>query len=351
MAKLRIAVLFGGRSGEHEVSLISAQSVLQHLDRKKYDVLPVGITLDGSWKQAPLNADWTPAEVLRRGRELRLTPAPQAEWAADVVLPILHGTFGEDGTIQGLLELTGVAYAGAGVLGSAAAMDKDIMKRLFRAAGLPIVPHQMIHRRQLRNHPEAAARAARRGLRYPIFIKPANLGSSVGIRKVKRPGELLPALRLAARFDDKIVAEQGVDAREIECAVLGNDQPRASVLSEIVPHREFYDYEAKYLESGTQLICPARLPARIVRQVQKLAIAAFQAVDCAGLARVDFFLDRKSDAIYVNEINTMPGFTPISQFPRMWAASGLSYDRLLDRMIELARERARERGRSIYKKN
>jgi D-alanine-D-alanine ligase len=348
MPQLRVAVLFGGRSGEHEVSLISAQSVLEALDRKKYAVLPVGITLEGRWKQAPLNARWPAAEVLARGEELRLSPAPGAGLTADVVLPILHGSYGEDGTIQGLLELMDIPYVGAGVLGSAAAMDKDIMKRLFRAAGLPIVAHNVLHRSQLRRHPQAAARAARRGLRYPLFVKPANLGSSVGISKVKQVRELAEALQLAARYDEKIIVEQGVEAREIECAVLGNASPQASVLSEIIPHHEFYDYAAKYLETGTQLICPAQVNLRIQSQIQKLAVTAFQAVDCAGLARVDFFLERGNGAIYVNEINTMPGFTPISQFPRMWAASGLPYPRLLDRMIHLALERGRERRRTQF---
>ena len=265
---------------------------------------------------------------------------------------MLHGTFGEDGTIQGLLELAGIPYVGAGVLGSAAGMDKDVMKRLFAAAGLPIVKHVTVLRGQWEKEPKKARKEIESKLKYPVFVKPANLGSSVGISKVHDRRELGPAMDLAAGFDRKIVIEQGVGgkkkAREIECSVLGNDEPKASVAGEIVPVKEFYDYAAKYLDEGSELLIPAKLSKRLTKEVQEMAVAAFKAVDCAGLARVDFLLDPTTEKLYLNEINTMPGFTAISMYPKLWAASGLEYPKLIDRLIDLAMERHAEKSKNAY---
>jgi len=266
---------------------------------------------------------------------------------------VLHGTFGEDGTIQGLLELADIPYVGAGVLGSAAGMDKDIMKSLFRSAGLPIVKHVTVLRSEWETNSKKVERLIESKLKYPVFVKPANLGSSVGISKARQGKELGPAIKEAARFDRKIVIERGVGgrkqkAREIECSVLGNDQPKASVPGEIVPGKEFYDYTAKYLDEGSQLIIPAKLTNAETRKIQELAIKAFQAVDCSGLARVDFLMDPKNRKIYVNEINTMPGFTAISMYPKLWAASGLAYPDLIERLIEFGLERHREKKKNQY---
>jgi D-alanine-D-alanine ligase len=395
MKKLRVGVLFGGRSGEHEVSLLSAASVVNAIDKSKYEVVPVGITKDGRWLTAGdaerllqgkppdeskhLRAgdpDATPgAAVLARGEALVVPPEPvhratgsltpfQSDASTlrrasdrainvDVIFPVLHGTFGEDGTIQGLLELADIPYVGAGVLGSAAGMDKDVMKALFRAAGLPIVKHVTILRSDWDADPKKAEKAVDRQLKYPVFVKPANLGSSVGISKARTRKELGPAIYEAAKFDRKIVIEQGVGgakhkAREIECSVLGNDRPQASVPGEIVPVKEFYDYSAKYLDEGSALIIPAKLTKAETKKVQELAIRAFQAVDCAGLARVDFLMDPKTRKLYVNEINTMPGFTAISMYPKLWAASGVSYPDLIDRLIKLGIERHEDKKKNQY---
>ena len=271
----------------------------------------------------------------------------------DIIFPVLHGTFGEDGTIQGLLELADIPYVGAGVLGSAAGMDKDIMKALFRAAGLAIVKHVTILRGEWESQPKKAQKFVESKLKYPVFVKPANLGSSVGISKARDRKELGPAIDEAAKFDRKIVIEEGVGgkknkAREIECSVLGNDKPLASIPGEIVPSAEFYDYTAKYLDEGSQLIIPAKLSKAETKEVQELAIAGFRAVDCSGLARVDFLMDPKSRKIYLNEINTMPGFTSISMYPKLWAASGVSYPELIGRLIELGLERHAEKKRNQY---
>lgn len=393
--KLRIGVLFGGRSGEHEVSLLSAASVLNAIDRKKYDVVPIAISKEGRWltsgesqrllqgeQQAEnprhLRAgdpDRTPgAAVLARGDSVIVPPEPAAgrhslipfesshtpdrrpahqEIDVDVIFPVLHGTFGEDGTIQGLLELAGIPYVGAGVLGSAAGMDKDVMKRLFSAAGLPIVKHVTVLRSAWDKEPKKAKRQIESKLKYPLFVKPANLGSSVGISKVRDGKELGPAMDLAASYDRKIVIEEGVGgknkkAREIECSVLGNDDPKASVPGEIVPMKDFYDYAAKYLDEGSELVIPAKLAKKLTKQVQQMAIDAFKAVDCAGLARVDFLLDPVNGKLYLNEINTMPGFTAISMYPKLWAASGVQYPKLIDRLLELAIERHQEKTRNSY---
>jgi len=404
MAKLRVGILFGGRSGEHEVSLLSAASVLNAIDKTKYEVVPIGITKDGRWLTAEHaerllkgeghageGARATPATQLRAGdpeatpgaavlatgesvvvppeparREAGLTPfqtdanlrrASDRAINVDVIFPVLHGTFGEDGTIQGLLELADIAYVGAGVLGSSAGMDKDIMKSLFRAAGLPIVKHVTVLRSQFEREPKKVQKLVASKLKYPVFVKPANLGSSVGISKAHDAKELGPAIAEAAKFDRKIVIEEGVGgkkykAREIECAVLGNDDPKASVAGEIIPCKEFYDYDAKYLVEGSEAVIPAKITKTEMKMVQKLAIAAFQAVDCTGLARVDFLMEpgshKKSRRIFVNEINTMPGFTAISMYPKMWVASGVSYPELIDRLIQFGIERHEDKKRNQY---
>ncbi len=391
--KMRVGVLFGGRSGEHEVSLLSAASVLNAIDRSKYEVVPIGISKEGRWLMSSESerllkgehktgnprhlragdpASTPGAAVLARGDSVLVPPEPGSEHHSlipfesaghtparaidvDVIFPVLHGTFGEDGTIQGLLELAGIPYVGAGVLGSAAGMDKDVMKRLFTAAGLPIVKHVTVLRAQWEKEPRKVKKLIEAKLKYPLFVKPANLGSSVGISKAHDAKELAPAMDLAASYDRKIIVEQGAGkkkkAREIECSVLGNDNPLASVPGEIVPMKEFYDYAAKYLDEGSELVIPAKLPKKMTKQVQEMAIAAFQAVDCAGLARVDFLLDPDNNKLYVNEINTMPGFTAISMYPKLWAASGLEYPKLIDRLIELALERHQEKSRTSYSRS
>jgi D-alanine-D-alanine ligase len=395
MKKLRVGVLFGGRSGEHEVSLLSAASVVNAIDKAKYEVVPIGITKDGRWLTAgaaeallqgkpseeakPLRAgdpEATPgAAVLARGEAVVVPPEPvhhgtrsitpfQSDASTlrraadrainvDVIFPVLHGTFGEDGTIQGLLELADIPYVGAGVLGSAAGMDKDIMKALFRAAGLPIVKHVTLLRSDWDADHKKTEKAVDRALKYPVFVKPANLGSSVGISKAHNGKELGPAIYEAAKFDRKIVIEQGVGgtkhkAREIECSVLGNDRPQASVPGEIVPVKEFYDYAAKYLDEGSELIIPAKLTKAETKKVQELAVRAFQAVDCSGLARIDFLMDPKTRKLYLNEINTMPGFTAISMYPKLWAASGLQYSDLIDRLIQLGIDRHQDKKKNQY---
>jgi D-alanine-D-alanine ligase len=361
--KIRVGLLFGGRSGEHEVSLTSAASVLQALDPAKYEVVPIGITREGRWLEGSAADRLLPA-VLENGKPVTASVAPvgpqlialnsgppaarEGEAKLDVIFPVLHGTFGEDGTVQGLLELAGIPYVGAGVLASAAGMDKDVMKRLFRDAGLPVVKWVLIRREEWEQDPAPARQLIQKEIRYPLFVKPANLGSSVGISKVRKAGELSRAMHLAAQYDRKILVEKAVDAREIECSVLGNDHPEASLPGEVIPINEFYDYEAKYVKEGSELIIPAQLTPRQTRRVRELAVRAFQAIDGAGMGRVDFLLDRKSGKIFVNEINTIPGFTPISMYPKLWEASGLRYAQLLDRLIELALERQREKARTQY---
>jgi D-alanine-D-alanine ligase len=360
--------------------------------------VPIGITKEGRWvtagraeqllrsnniskghEERHLRAgdpDYTPgAAVLAKGESVVVPPVPvqsstgamtsfepdgamARRWTdnvikVDVVFPVLHGTFGEDGTIQGLLELADIAYVGAGVLGSAAGMDKDIMKQLFRSAGLPMVKHVTVLRRDWEDDPAKVQRLIESKLKYPVFVKPANLGSSVGISKAHNREELAPAMLLAAEYDRKIVIEQGVGgkkrkARELECSVLGNDEPAASLPGEVVPGKEFYDYAAKYLDEGSQLMIPAKLTKAQTKQVQEMAVKAFRAVDCAGLARVDFLMDPQTKKIYVNEINTMPGFTAISMYPKLWAASGVSYPELIHRLIQLALERHEDKKRNRY---
>lgn len=377
--KLRVGILFGGRSGEHEVSLLSAASVLQAIDREKFDVIPLGITKEGRWLSADGAHDLlkagnddavarqlragdpeaTPgAKLLHDGIPTLLAPEPGRNGiegkAVDVVFPVLHGTFGEDGTIQGLFELAGIAYVGSGVLGSAAGMDKDAMKRLFAQAGLPIVRHVTLLRADWEKSPRKTIARIESALRYPLFVKPANLGSSVGISKAHDRKELGPALDQAARYDRKLVIEEGVGgkrqrAREFEVAVLGNDDPKASVVGEIVPGKEFYDYEAKYLSEGSVPIIPAKLARAEAKKIREMAIAAFRACDLAGLARVDFLMEPGGRGrIFLNEVNTLPGFTEISMYPKLWQATGLSYKDLITRLVDLALERHAEKSRTAY---
>jgi D-alanine-D-alanine ligase len=360
--KIRLGILFGGRSGEHDVSLASATSVMKALDPAKYEIVPIGITRAGQWRVGSGAVQLLP-QVLESGDPVTpsvdpagpkllplapSTPATNSRPEVDVVFPVLHGTFGEDGTVQGLLELADLPYVGAGVLASAAGMDKDLMKRLFRDAGLPVVPWELVLRADWRKNPAAARKRIEKHLRYPLFVKPANLGSSVGISKVHSLRELPRAMDLAGQYDRKILAEKAIAAREIECSVLGNDAPQASVPGEVVSVNEFYDYEAKYIKEGSELIIPAHLTPRQTKRVQEVAIRAFQAIDGAGMARVDFLLDRKTGKVYVNEINTIPGFTSISMYPKLWEASGVSYSKLLDRLIELALERHREKSHTRF---
>ncbi len=386
--RLRVGILFGGRSGEHEVSLLSAASVLKSIDREKFDVVPIGITKQGRWLAAAeahgllegnggeaaqsLRAgdpEATPgARLLHEGIPTLMAPEPgrsglleQAQGRSaqplDVVFPVLHGTFGEDGTIQGLFELAGIAYVGSGVLGSAAGMDKDVMKRLFAQARLPIVKHVTVLRAEWESSPRKCIATVEAALKYPLFVKPANLGSSVGISKAHDRKELGPALTLAARYDRKLVIEEGVGgkktrARELEVAVLGNDSPKASVVGEIIPGKEFYDYEAKYLSEGSVPVIPARLTRAQARQVREMAVAAFKACDLSGLARVDFLMETGGkQRIYLNEVNTMPGFTRISMYPKLWEATGVTYRSLITQLIELALERFEEKSRTTYSRD
>ena len=349
MKKLRVGIIFGGRSGEHEVSVTSASSIFTHIDRNKYEPIAIRIEKDGSWsfpQQEPKASNVAQAiEQARVSQPDAKTTSDPALGALklDVVFPVLHGPYGEDGTIQGLLEMAGLAYVGNGVLASAAGMDKSIMKILFAGRGLPVCRSRDFVRPEWdRNRNALLQQIGALGL--PVFVKPANLGSSVGITKVKTQAELVPAIELALQFDRKIIVEAAVPrAREIECAVLGNDDPQTSVPGEILPSREFYDYEAKYLDEGSKTVIPADLPQATVTQVQRLAIEAFRAIDGAGLARVDFLMDGDAGTIYLNEINTLPGFTNISMYSKMWEASGIAYGALVDRLIQLGIERHKEK--------
>ena len=394
--KLRVGVLFGGRSGEHEVSLLSAASILSAIDRQKYEIVPIGITRQGQWVTAsaaqqllvgdatgnlasaalPNNAEQPKSAASQplAGATDPLATAASAEifnplslagtqpssLALDVVFPVLHGTFGEDGTIQGLFELADIAYVGSGVLGSATGMDKAAMKQLFAAAGLPQTPYVSLLRSEWKANPKQVTRRIEAALRYPVFVKPANLGSSVGISKVHGRSELAAAMDLAAGFDRKLVIEQGVGGpgvkpRELEVAVLGNDSPEASVVGEIVPGAEFYDYEAKYHSDTSIPTIPAKLSKTEEKQIRAMALDAFRTCDCAGLARVDFLMEPAKPGknagkpkIFLNEINTMPGFTSISMYPKLWAASGVSYKELLHRLIAFAVERHEERRQTSF---
>jgi D-alanine-D-alanine ligase len=376
--KLRVGVIYGGRSGEHEVSVASAASIIKHLDRSRYEPVPIRIEKDGRWTladKAPTaisaaevieHVRLETARPMRPGREAHFVAHPGEDTVLaierrseasdlagsatvtgvglDVVFPVLHGPYGEDGTVQGLLELANVPYVGAGVLGSAVGMDKAVMKTLFLARNLPVGPYVVVLRPEWNHTARAVGARIASALGYPVFVKPANLGSSVGISKVKSAAELGDAMELALQFDRKVVIEAAIpDAREIECAVLGNDDPQASIPGEIVPSREFYDYEAKYLDEGSKALIPAPLTTGQVDEVQRLSVAAFRAVDGAGMARVDFLIAGGSGEIYLNEVNTIPGFTTISMYPKMWEASGLPYPELIDRLIALALERHAEK--------
>ena len=359
MKKITVGLLFGGKSGEHEVSLRSAASILSAIDRARYDVIPIGITKEGGWRTDPgfLEGEFTrilqrgapvvlPAESIPSGQLIQLDASGSTErrrTSIDVVFPVLHGPFGEDGTIQGLLELANVPYVGAGVLGSAVAMDKDVMKRLFQQGGLPTAPFLAFQWDHWRNRARELEQEVAVKLGYPCFVKPANLGSSIGISKAEGEEELSEALALAGEFDQKIIVERALDAREIECSVLGNTDPQASLPGEIIPRSGFYDYQAKYLDDSAELVVPARLRPDQVEEIQELALRSFQVLECQGMARVDVFLERATEDIYVNEINTIPGFTSISMYPKLWQASGLPYSELIDRLIQLALERHRRR--------
>jgi D-alanine-D-alanine ligase len=344
-----VGVIFGGRSGEHEISLRSAESILRSLDRTKYDVIPIGITHEGKWLASKnAMALLPPGEAIQKtlatGSPVTLPPEPASQdgvGLADVIFPVLHGTYGEDGTIQGLLELANIPYVGAGVLGSAVGMDKDVMKRLLREAGLPVGEYWALRSAEI----DAFIARRSRELPYPVFVKPANLGSSVGITKVHGPDELRAGLETAAEFDRKLLVEKGIDAREIELSVLGNDDPIVSVPGEILPSREFYDYKAKYVDDDSRLVVPAQLTDAQVREAQELAVRTFKVLEGSGLGRVDLFLENGTGRFLVNEINTLPGFTSISMYPRLWEASGIPYAELIDRLIALAFERHAEKNK------
>lgn len=364
MKKIRVGLIFGGRSGEHEVSLASAASVMKAIDKEKYEVIPIGITREGKWivggdplkalKERTCHSDTLPATLLVNPETKGLLkldnskPDPTHLDSLDVIFPLLHGTYGEDGTVQGLLELADIPYVGAGVLASAVGMDKALMKSVFRDHGLPIVNFLVIKRKDLDKDPDTVYKQIEARLGYPCFVKPANLGSSVGVSKARDLADLRKALALAAQYDRKIIAEQAINCREIECSVLGNDDPWVSVPGEVIPRGEFYDYTCKYTEGMMQFIIPAPLSPEVEEEIQDLAIRAFLAIDCAGMARVDFFIDKETGKVYLNEINTIPGFTEMSAYPKLWEASGIGYPELIDRLIQLAIERHKDKSRRIF---
>jgi D-alanine-D-alanine ligase len=365
--RLRILVVFGGRSGEHEVSLQSARAVMAALQQAGHQVIPLGITRQGRWLVGgdPLRALLSgepggerPVTMLPEPGRAGLVSIPEREdhlesvggpppiGSVDLVFPVLHGTFGEDGTVQGLFELASVAYAGAGVLGSALGMDKVLQKGLWRGLGLPVVDFVVVRRHELEDDPEAVMNRVEAAVGYPCFTKPANLGSSVGVSKARNRAELREGLEDAAGYDSKLLVERGIDARELEVGVLGNDEPIASVVGEIVPGADFYDYRAKYLDTGSQALIPAEIAPETADEVRRMAVEAFKAIDGSGLARVDFFLERGSGRLFLNEINTMPGFTQISMYPKLWEASGVSFSDLVTRIAKLGIERFEERARN-----
>ncbi len=368
--KIRVGLVFGGRSGEHDVSLSSAKAVQANLDPQKYEVVPIGITRTGSWllgmeprqflaaeQQSALPgaaasfARTIPVTLTGDPTVGRLIPVQSGsdlgqQGRLDVIFPVLHGTYGEDGSLQGLLDMASLPYVGCGVLGAALGMDKEKMKMLFQAVDLPIVDYLTYRRNEWERSPETIVVAIEQRLGYPTFIKPANLGSSVGINKAHNRPELVHAMNVAAEYDRKIVIEKGINCREFECAVLGNDEPLVSVVGEIIASNEFYDYNAKYLDGKSQVVIPAPLDQATAAEVRRQAVLAFQALDLSGLARVDFFLEKETGNVYLNEVNTMPGFTEISMYPKLWEASGLPYAQLLDRLIELAIERHSDRQRN-----
>lgn len=362
-SRLRVGVLFGGRSCEHEVSVRSARSVIAAIDRHRYEPVPVGVSRTGRWRLVPMAAvERLSAVADEPGNEVLMPPRPRgsslvdvggthAPGAAgappgeiDVMFPLIHGPLGEDGTVQGLLDLAGIPYVGSGVLGSAVGMDKGVMKALFEHAELPVCPYRVVLRSQWRERPSQVRRICESDLGYPVFVKPASLGSSIGVSRVRDAAALAPALDEASRYDRRIVIEAAVERpREIEVAVLGNESPVASVPGEIIPAGEFYDYVSKYVDGDTRLIVPADLSKAVKERVREVALRAFAALDCAGLARVDFLLGGADDEVFLNEVNTLPGFTDVSMYPRLWEATGLGYSALIDRLIQLAVERYAER--------
>ncbi|SCZ00022.1 D-alanine--D-alanine ligase [Alkaliphilus peptidifermentans] len=364
MKKINVMVLFGGKSGEHEVSLMSAASILRAINKEKYNIIPVGITKDGTWKKCNTtineieSGEWEGITNKLLGddgidSQVSLIPKDSSGRSivlgdsienVDVVFPALHGPYGEDGTIQGLLEIMNIPYVGAGVLASALAMDKAIAKTIFKAENIPQADFEVIYRKKYKQNPIGEIEAIEARINYPVFVKPANLGSSVGISKAKNREQLIAAMEIAAQYDRKIVIEESINAREIECSVLGNDDPIASLPAEIIPSHEFYDYQDKYFDGTTQFIIPADLPEEMIAEVRKLAVRVYKLIDCNGLARVDFFVEKDTNKILINEINTMPGFTKISMYPKMWEATGISYEELINRLIDLAIERFNERN-------
>jgi len=360
--KIRIGVIFGGCSGEHDVSLMSASSILQHLSSEKYEITPIGITREGKWYsgddvlgklKARRSDGLTPVCMLpepgnhtlyKIENELHFSPLAEL----DILFPVLHGTLGEDGTIQGLLEMNGIAYVGAGVLGSALGMDKAVFKDIMRAYDIPVAKYMIATRKQIENNLEAVITQAEAFAPYPLFTKPANLGSSVGISRCANRSDLLEGIQNAIRYDRKILIEEGINARELEVAVLGNDEPIASVPAEISPRDSFYSYNAKYVDGSTAVYIPADIDAQKTREAQDIAIRVFKAIDCCGLGRVDFLMDRHSGALYVSEINTLPGFTHISVYPKVWEQTNISYPQLIDRLIELAFEIKAEKDKIIH---
>lgn len=361
MSVTTVGVLFGGRSGEHEVSLMSARSVLNALKQAGYTTVEIGIDLDGHWYSGEdvLGAFERESKQGLERVALLAEPGSRALFAwglgealrslakLDVVFPVLHGTFGEDGTLQGLLELAEAPYVGAGVLASSVAMDKGLFKHLMQAHGLRVLPFTVLQAGRVRNDPEAAAEAAEQVADYPLFTKPANLGSSVGVTKCSGRGDLIEGLLQAAQYDRRVIVERGIEAREIEVSVLGNEQPQASVAGEIRPSREFYSYQAKYLDDASELLIPAPIDDELMAETQRIALEAYQAIDGAGMARVDFLLEKGSDRLYLNEINTIPGFTRISMYPKLWAAEGVEYPQLCERLIELALARHEQKARLV----
>jgi len=362
--KLRVGVVFGGRSGEHEVSLRSATSIINAMDKKKYDVVPIGITKEGRWLTSGEATKLLPGEVMAGKTEdialfgdptkrslVRMGSKGEATGneKIDVIFPVLHGTFGEDGTIQGLFDMADIPYVGCGVLGSSCGMDKVIMKNLFRQAGIPMGEFTWFLRTAWDKDRKRILNKVAKEIGLPAFVKPANLGSSVGISKAKTKAELERAIDTAAKFDRKILVEKAINAREIEVSVLGNDEPVASLPGEIVPGEDFYSYSDKYVTDAAKLEIPAKLSKKLATEIQKLAVKAFQAIDGSGLSRVDFFLERDTDRILINEINTLPGFTSISMYPKLWEVSGIPYSELIDRLIALALERHKEKARSQFK--
>jgi D-alanine-D-alanine ligase len=358
-----VGVIFGGRSGEHEVSLRSAESIINAMDRSKYEVVPIGITKEGRWLVSENAAALLPEAVMDSNHHQQVAiigdPTRQgltrlgegrtslSSEPLDVVFPVLHGTYGEDGTIQGLLDMAGVPYVGCGVLASATGMDKVVMKQLFQQAGLNIAKHEWFLRSAWEQNPAAILKRLSRSLGYPVFVKPANLGSSVGVSKARNVQELRAAVCEAARYDRKIVVERAIEGREVEVSILGNDTPIASLPGEVITGHEFYDYEDKYVDNASRTEVPARLPKKTIERIQRDAIRAFKAIDGSGLARVDFFVERRSGRVIVNEINTMPGFTSISMYAKLWKASGISYSELIDRLIQLAIERHQDKSRNL----